>query len=266
MKINQYTQPLLSPDEGGDGEAPTLGSILENFGAAQGDEGAAQGEPNQEPNQEPTPMNTNEPNGEGEPTPEPEPEDPKNAAFANMRVKNNQLSQSNSTMEGLINKVAKAMGLEGENINDLMTKLDDVALSKLAQKDNVPVEMYKRLNDLEQRDAQFQQIQLQSVANKSFADLQSEFGLTQKELVDYGTQLDAAGLNPFAKAMDIRADYVSRNLDKIIEKKVQASLARDAKGDNHSSTPSNKSGGDGAAAPAVTTTQGLKTLLNGFNG
>lgn len=257
----------MSPDDGG-GEAPaqSLGSMLENF-----DAGQSNGEPATTADSTPsadaapatdTPAGTDAQSADGVMTPA---DDPGSKAFAQMRINNRQLNTANSGMSELITKVAKAMGIEGDNVTDLMGKLDDHALTKLAAKDNVPVELYKRLNTLEANNTQYQQAQAQASANKGFSALQQEFGLTQAELVAYGTQLDAAGLNPFVKPMDVRADYVSRNLDVIIEKKVQASLARDSKGENHSSTPGNKSGGDGSAAPAITTQQGLKTLLNSFN-
>ena len=63
-------------------------------------------------------------------------------AFAAMRVRNKQ-------MENMLKRVADAAGIQYANTDDMLMKLNDDALGKLAEKQGVPKELLMRLDSLE---------------------------------------------------------------------------------------------------------------------
>jgi hypothetical protein len=265
MKYFEYA-PMLAPDGDIGGTAPAAGAAqsLEALLGSMDNQGTTGTPP---PSDTPpatappvTPPATAPPAGE---TP---PEDKAGAAFAAMRVQNKELATNNTAMQSVLLRMAKAMGIEGSDVNAILTKLDDDALNKLATKDNIPVELLKRLDSLEQRDKQYKEIEFRASANEGFKAIQSEFTLTDDELLKFAKDLDAAGLNPYQTAVDIKGEFVKRNLSLIVDKQVQAALARDAQGGSHSSTPGDKSGGSGGGEqPKITTQQELASLLNTLN-
>ena len=260
MKYFEYA-PMHAPEGDGAGTSPAPGAAqsLEALLGTMENQGTTDTSP---PNVTPAtaPPVTTPPVGD------PAPEDKAGAAFAAMRIQNKELSTNNAAMQAVLQRMAKAMGIEDSDVNAILTKLDDDALNKIATKDNIPVDVLKRLNSLEQRDKQYKEIEYRATAHESFKTIQSEFSLTDDELIKFAKELDVAGLNPYLAPVDVKGEFVKRNLDLIVDKKVQAALARDAQGGTHSSTPGDKSGGSGAGEqPKITTQQGLASLLNNLN-
>lgn len=211
---------------------------------------STQTEPTQIPNQtdDTQPQNQN-------PVP-----DKANQAFAHMRTQN-------AKLENLLTKIAQATGIEYSNIDDLAVKLSDDALSKLATKQNVPLELLQKIEALEQTDKLFKQEQLRTTALNGFQNLTTDFGLSQEELVAFAKELDANNMNPFEKPVDLKATYASMHLDDIIAKKTQAAVEAALRGNsaaNNQSTKPNPLQGQGGVTtePTVTTVAGLNALLD----
>lgn len=207
-----------------------------------------------------------------EPTPEPEPTleekqepqsnkvDQKQYAFAELRTQNAQLL-------GVLGKLAKAHGIEYKDNNELLSKLSDDAVTKLAEKQNVPVELLQRMERLEQIEQLYQADQLKTQAFAGFQKVKDTYNLSEDELKTFAQELDQAGKNPFMQAIDLENEYRSRHLDDIVQKRVQAAvqeaLARSNAADKHSTTPSQIVGApDTGSTEKITTIAGLNNMLS----
>lgn len=180
-------------------------------------------------------------------------------AFAQMRAENKQLA-------ALLTKVAQANGIDVSNQKDLIDKLNDDAIGKLAQKQNVPVELLKRIEQLENVEVQFKNNQLQQQTLVGLQRVMDDYGLTQEELNSFAEELDAAGKNPFTDSIDIVQEYKLMHYDDIMERKiqaaVQAALAKSDSADKHSASVSKKQGASqDPATEKINTVRGLTALL-----
>lgn len=276
MTISKHRQlptafPNNATDEGIDGasQLDTLLNSMDSQGNEQAGDpeaGSADTDPNNDGNSDPGSQDNG---GEGSDDPnqdpnnkDPKPDDVANKAFAQMRVQNKELGNANAQMQSVIKAMAKSMGIETESMTEIMDKLNDDAITKQAAAEKVPVEVLKRLKTLEQRDQVYTQAQLKQAANEGFQSIQKEFELSNEELIAFAQDLDTQGLNPYAvQDVNIREKFVATNLTKIIDRKVQAALQRAAKGDTHSSTPGDKSGGSGETKK-ISSVAGLTAMLN----
>lgn len=180
-------------------------------------------------------------------------------AFAQMRTQNTQLF-------GLLSKVAQAAGIEFKDNNELLTKLNDDALGKLAKAQNVPVELLKRLEQLEQTDKVYQAEQLKNSALIGFQKVKDAYGLTDDELRGFAAELDTKGKNPFLTQVDLEAEYRLNHFQDILKKEtakaVEEALKKSNAADKHSSTPNNAQGKpDTGNGEKITTMAGLNDIL-----
>ena len=188
----------------------------------------------------------------------------RNFAFGQLRQENNELA-------GILGKIAQANGIQYTNTRDLMGKLNDDAISKLAQKQNVPVELLKEMDALRAGQQQWQQSQREQVAYAGFQTLMTQYGLTQEDLKAFAVELDGAGKNPFVQNINVVDEYRLRHFDDIVAKRVDTAvkeaLAKSSAADDHSSTPGSQQGaGSGDGGQKITTLEGLNNLLKGFEG
>lgn len=183
-----------------------------------------------------------------------------NHAWAELRAQNTQLK----TMLG---KIAQATGIEYADDKDLVAKLDEDTLNKLAKKQNVPVELLQRLDMLEQRDKANAAQQLQQEAFIGFQRIKDTYKLDEEELKAFASKLDETGKNPFLQKVNLDAEYKTLFFDTIVEKQVnaavEAALKKSGAADTHSTKPSAKSGQKDTGSPdKVTTVAGLGSLLD----
>lgn len=241
-------------EDAGDGEpvgsdSDELNKLLTQMGEGD-DEGGA--------GSEDAPEGEDAPPAEDKPQTKPQ-DDKAGHAFAQMRVQNNQLLT-------LLSKVAKATGIEYTDNNDLLNKLDDDSITKLAAKQNVPVELLKRMEQLEQRDLVSQQEKLQQAAFLGFQQVKDAYDLTEDELRNFALELDTAGKNPFEQHINLVTEYKLSHFDDIVTKKanaaVQAALAKSSAADKHSSKPNSANGKPDSGKPEkVSTVAGLNSIL-----
>ena len=182
-----------------------------------------------------------------------------------------QLRQENSELAAILGKIAQANGIQYANTRDLMGKLNDDAISKLAQKQNVPVELLREVDALRAGQQQWQQTQREQVAFAGFQTLMSQYGLSQDDLKAFAVELDGAGRNPFTQNINVVDEYRLRHFDDIVAKRVDAAvkeaLAKSSAADTHSSTPGAQQGtGSGDGGQKITTLEGLNNLLKDFEG
>ena len=159
-------------------------------------------------------------------------------AFAQMRVQN---KQYNEVLQTILQRAGLDPSL-ASNLDGLKQMLADADTHQQAEEMKVPPELLKRLNQLEQTNAQFEQQRLYNAAIAGFQQVQNEFKLTEQQVLDFAKQLQDNGVNPFAQEMDLVREYKLANFDSIqnqrIEAAVQAALAKQSAAQQHSSTPS----------------------------
>ena len=193
-------------------------------------------------------------------TPPPTPEDKQGYAFAQMRTQNNQLI-------GLVSKIAQAAGIEYKDHNELLAKLNDDAIGKLAKAQNVPVELLKRMEQLETTGKLYEAEQLKTAALVGFQSVKDTYNLDDAELRSFAAELDAKGKNPFLTTVDLESEYKLNHFQDIVKKEtqkaVEEALKKSNAADRHSSTPSNANGKpDSGGTEKITTMAGLNSLLN----
>ena len=176
-----------------------------------------------------------------------------------------ELRQQNAAFKQLLGKLATANGIQYSNEQDLVNAINDDTIAKLAQKQNVPVELLKRMETLEQDSAALQQTRLKDAAFIGFQNVMTQYGLKQEELQAFAKELDEAGKNPFMNKVDLVAEYKTIHFDDILNKRVQAAvqeaLTKSNNADVHSSTPNKQVGGGNSTNDKITTVSGLNSLL-----
>lgn len=181
-------------------------------------------------------------------------------AFAQMRVQN-------KSYEKTLNGVAKILGIaDASNPDTVLSSLNDLLLKAEAKKNNVPEDMYKRLQTLENQNQEFNQKQVRETAYFGFQKVKDTFKLDDAGLNKFADDLIAAGRNPFEMQVDLLQEYKMLHFDEILaaERAEGARLEaeRAAKAAAHSSTPNNKQG-QGVTTPEKINT--VSELTDWFN-
>ncbi len=292
IKKNNTVFPVILPLSAGEGDGvtdtggtgagngqpsagSTLDSLLDQFGAsaqeagagdgAQGQQQQSGGEGQQQQQQQQAGaqgQQSQQQGQQGQQTQAQLDEQRRNFAFGQLRQENNELA-------AILGKIAQANGIQYANTRDLMGKLNDDAISKLAQKQNVPVELLREMDALRAGQQQWQQSQREQVAFAGFQTLMSQYGLSQDDLKAFAVELDGAGRNPFTQDINVVDEYRLRHFDDIVAKRAEAAvkeaLAKSSAADSHSSTPGTQQGaGSGDGGQKITTLEGLNNLLKDF--
>lgn len=215
---------------------------------------------------EPTPDEDTEPKGDEENTPTeptPEPAAPKankaNEAFAAMRTQNKQYKD-------LMKNVAALLDINGENPDEILTAVQAKAQAAQAKQQGIPLEVMQRLQQLEQKEAEASRLENQRQAYLAFEGVKNKFGLDNKSLEAFATQLSEKGLNPFEGGVDIQTEYIKFNYDNLIAQAeargAQQEAQRAAKAQSKGSTPNRQNGGgQGDAEVKITTVKELGDWL-----
>ena len=149
---------------------------------------------------------------------------------------------------------------------DLVAKLNDDAIQKMAQRQNVPVELLQEIEALRQDSAQLKAQQRRDAAAIGFQQVMDTYKLTQDELKAFAVELDNAGKNPFEQPIDLMAEYKIMHYDDILQAAVKSAveeaLKKDSAATQSSSTPAQQQGGNGGENQKITTVAGLTALLN----
>lgn len=211
-----------------------LRAMLANYDAEGAGEGAA-GEQSPTNNDDPAQNAAGEQNPPaGQPlVPNPADQQEKDAnAFAQMRMQN-------KMMGDMLAKIAQANNIQYNGVDDLMAKLNDDTITKMATQQGVDPALLKRMDDLE-RDAQaYRYQQTQNNLINAFASLQKEFNLSAEDLSNFARELDNSGIP--VESVNVRNEFMSRHLDSIIAARtdaaVQAALTRDAAAAEQSTQP-----------------------------
>lgn len=216
------------------------------------------------PETDPAPSATEpaaDPAADPEPQPSQEPEiDKSQQAFIHMRQQNKKYAD---TLKG----IANVLGIEGNNDEAaLLAALQTKIAEKEAQQNNVPVELYQRLKQLEERDQEYSALQRQQMIAAGFETVKNTFNLTQQELNDFAGKLIEQGKNPLYTDLNLVNEYRVLNFDNLVQKSIESALAaereRAAKATNNSTNPSDQTGkAPETGDQKVTSVQGLENFF-----
>ena len=178
-------------------------------------------------------------------------------AFAEMRKT---ISEQNKVLED----IGKVLGVSGKP-EEILAGLQKVTNAQKAKDAGVPPEIMARLTALEnekvQRDAEDRKIRTYASINQ----FQRTMGLDQNQLNGFLSQLAQAGKNPFERDIDLRAEYLVMNFDRLqqeaIQKALQNQAALDNKAQAQSTNPGTKVGGGDNKTTEIKTMDGLDAFL-----
>lgn len=180
------------------------------------------------------------------------------------------MNAENNALREMLKKVADANGIKYTNNSDLLQAMNDDAIAKMAEKQNVPVELLRKIESLEADAMAWRQAQQKNAAAYGFQQLKDTYGLEQKQLEEFAIELANDGLDPFKNRVDIVKEYKSRHFDELVEARikvaVEAALKRDEAVSSQSSTPAAHQGGadDSGGDASITTLAQLDALLAGL--
>lgn len=166
-----------------------------------------------------------------------------NDAFARLRTQN---AQYEKTLKG----VATVLGIDAKDVNteDLLKVLQDKVVNEQAKQQNVPPELLKRLNSLEQDKQDRELRDLRTQAFLGFQRVKDKFNLTDDALQDFASELQLDGINPFETPINLETAYIQKHFNDLIaaakEQGIQEEQARANKASTNSSTPATKRGAE----------------------
>lgn len=178
-------------------------------------------------------------------------------AFAEMRAK---ISEQNK----VLSDIGKALGIQGKP-EDILAGLQKITNAQKAKEAGVPPEIMERLSALEaekaERAANDRKVQTYAAIN----NFQRNMQLDQKQLNAFLVQLAQAGKNPFEQNVDLKAEYLVMNFDRLqqeaIQKALEAQAKLDNKANNQSTNPGTRTGGGDTKTTEVKTLDDLDAFL-----
>lgn len=248
----QQTQQQSEPQQQVQAQQPTINNatdlhnFLNQFQQQQQQEPAQQQrQQQQEPAQQQQP-------GAGQTEPHVATQQDKDAnAFAEMRVQN-------KAMSDMLKKIADATGIQYTDQNDMLDKLNSDALTKLAEKQGVPVEILQRMETLERNSQLYLQQQNESRLRAGFINLKQDYGLSDEEMMTFAKQLDDDKVD--LSKVDLVAEYRNRNFEAIVQKRIDAAVAAALSKDQQAQAQSTQPTAQGAAQQAAAKTEQITTV------
>ena len=102
-----------------------------------------------------------------------------NQAFAKMRTENSAYLKT-------LKRTAEAIGLDPNMpINQLLEQLENVSVEGIAKSKNIDPAILRRLNTLEERDAEYAKKELSHQVTKDLMDLAQKYKPSEKELKEF---------------------------------------------------------------------------------
>ena len=138
-----------------------------------------------------------------------------NQAFAKMRTENSQLQKKQQDIE----LVVKAMGYE--SVDDFLAKKAEEQLQQQAQKNQIPVGVEKRLQDLEKENERYRQNEQQARFSREVTDLVSKYNMDKPTFDNFTKQLIDAGINPMISGIPLETYFVQFNQDYVFQHRLE---------------------------------------------
>lgn len=172
---------------------------------------------------EETPATQEEP--EAKPTPQ---SSKTNEAFKQMRQEVETYkaqAQQNANFANVIKEIAEANGITPE---ELIQNYNDRKAEKEAQQQGIPVEVYKKLNALEQEVQVLRARPIEEKFNSQMSNLIEKYKLEESAVNEFYLQAHENGFD-LTKVKDIEKVYNFLNVDKVINQKEQERLEQKEK-------------------------------------
>ena len=167
-----------------------------------------------------------EPNPQEQPKPEeqasqgdPKNDNPTNQSFAKMRVENSNLNKKMND----ISAVLKTMGYE--NVDDFIAKKAEEELKQSAQKNNVPVDLEKRIRQLEEENKHYREVEETNKLNRQVGSLVQKYNIDKGTFDNFIAYMQANGINPMLSGVPLETYFIQFNPDAVF----QARLAEEKK-------------------------------------
>lgn len=151
-----------------------------------------------------------------------------NQAFKQMREnvqRYKQEAEANNEYAKVIKEIAEANGITPQ---ELIKNYREKQAEKEADKAGIPVEVYKKLNSLEQEVTTLKTQPLIDNFNKQIDTLIQKYSLKDVDIQQFFAEANANGFD-LTKVKDIEKVYSFLNVDKVIEKKEQKRLEQKEK-------------------------------------
>ena len=265
--MHRMRMPFFNADDGSGGgggagisDMAGLNGLLDQLGGnpAAGDAGAG--------DQDPPPgdgagagAGDQDPPPEGEGNQDPPPDDDKQAqahrAFAQLRAENNAIKKALTTF-------AQANDIQFNDLGELVSKIQEIDLKKRAAAQNIPEDVLRRIEMLEQQNMQYTAAELRTQTLVGMQKLQDDFGADKKEIQAFTAQLLEEGINPLEQYVDLRKEYIARNFDTIAQRKIDLAVQEALKRAGAAgSNPPGKQGGE-SGGKDISTMADLNGLLD----
>lgn len=151
-----------------------------------------------------------------------------NEAFKQMRQEMEAYktqAQQNASFANVIKEIAEANGITPE---ELIQNYNDRKAAQEAEKQGIPVEVYKKLNALEQEVQQLRAKPIEEKFNNQMTNLISKYNLQEEAVNEFYLQAHENGFD-LTKVKDIEKVYNFLNVDKVINQKEQERLEQKEK-------------------------------------
>ena len=251
----QQTQQQPEPQQQAQAQQPTINNatdlhnFLNQFQQQQQQQEPAQQQQQQQQQQNPAQQQNN---GADQTEPHVATQQDKDAnAFAEMRVQN-------KAMSDMLKKIADATGIQYTDQNDMLAKLNSDALTKLAEKQGVPVEILQRMETLERNSQLYLQQQNESRLRAGFVNLKQDYGLSDEEMMNFAKQLDDDKVD--LSKVDLVAEYRNRNFEAIVQKRIDAAVAAALSKDQQAQAQSTQPNAQGATQQTAAKTEQITTV------
>lgn len=159
------------------------------------------------------------------------------------------------------------MGVNSED--EVIERLLNAGLNAQARDQNVDPALLKRMQNLEEQNANMLAEQKQKAVVESFGLLQKDFNLTNKEVMDFAKELDARNVDVFRVGVDLSTLYRGMHYEDISKKQIEAekqkwiaegAAANSAPGVNPTTGKKNNQG-----KTEINTMGELESLFNSLN-
>lgn len=148
-----------------------------------------------------------------EPNPNDEDEHKRNQAFRDLRQQNEEFKK----YADFIQRLAEDSGVKPEEI---LSRYQEKQMEEQAEKQGVPVEHLKKLNDTESRLAQLEEQLFAERFNTQVDSVVAKYGNDENLIKNTFEYMHQAGIDPKVQQIDFEKLYRAANLDSIIEKEV----------------------------------------------
>lgn len=182
-------------------------------------------------------------------------------AFAAMRT---QLKAQTT----VLSNIAKALDITFADEADLVAKLADMALDKIAAKSQLPKEILQRLQDSEAIAAEKKLQDLQTTNLNALNGILDQFKFPKEVVIEFANELAAEGVDWRTTELDLTKEFKVRKLDLILEQHAkqaeEQALLRQQAANNNSSKSKDSGSKSGGTPGQVNDMNALENLIKGL--